>query len=389
MSKKQIAISCFLFALFIVSICAARYDFDFSTFVAAPQSLVKCVPEKFKHIKHFKQGGSDGAYNYLAALDPLLRTHKALPACAKDSLSYTKERFLYHFLSWAIVFGQEAYVHYGLLTVNLLALLVCTFYSYRISELFQLSRYILVILILNPGIWQPLRFNLVDLVWDACAIACIYYYETKNKTKFSIALLGAFLVRSFSIGLVFAFVVGDLLAGKRQFKDYRHYLVPLGLYYGVFKYWQKLHATTSSTLFNGESYFELPFKQFYIEFMGFLHSGLNLNAFLALSGLLLLISMALIAVLVVLKTKKMHYEVILILGFTTPVLMLNNVAWSNAILQISRISVPTFFCLILLLKKQAQSYLRVVIPILYLVSFYGIVWIIFNPQQTLTFWITK
>lgn len=389
MSYKWLATCCFLFVILVLVVYVAQYGFDVSAFIAAPEHLVACSPKEFEYIRYFQNGGSDGGYNYLASIDPLLQTYKSLPDCAKDALFYTKERFLYHFISWAVVLGMKPYIHYGMLFTNIVMMALISFYTYRLCELKKISRWILVVLILSPGIWQPLRFNLVDLTWDAFAIASIYYYETQNRFKLSLSLLASLLVRSFSIGLIVAFVVTDFLAKRRKIKYYLTYALPLIIFYGPFKYWQRLSIPQSPKIFVGEGYLQLPLESFVTQASELLNQQRYLSLFAAMGGVLLVLMLIGFSIMVILKTRKLHYEAIIVIGFSFMLLVLNNIAWSNSLLQLSRVSIPSFICLVLLLNKYDPKYLRVVIPSLYLVSFYGIIWMLFAPKQVLLSWIYK
>lgn len=385
MGKKRLALFSYILILISTLLYAAKYSFDFSAFVAAPQHLVSCAPEHFTHIRSFQDGGGDGGYNYLAAQDPFLQKYNELPNCAKEAISYTKERFLYHFLSWAISLGNLAWLHYAMLIANLLALGAITIYSYKMAVLKKIPDYCLPVLILSVGIWQPLRFNAVDLVWSAALISAFYYFESKQMWKLGIALTFAMLTRSYSIGVVFALFAVNLIE-RRSLSHFLPLLLAVSVYYGPFKLWQNAHISSTSQVFNGESFISLPFSAFFKQWLPLITSGNGLTAIVALAGFLFFLSVLILTLWLTYKSRKIHYEAIIIVGYCSLIFILANVAWSNSLIQLGRVLMPTLFCLVFLIQKTDPRYLRVVIPSLYLVSFAGFIWFAGSETQILISW---
>jgi hypothetical protein len=378
MSKIKVTVLCLATVFLANAIYLARYNFDFSVFVAAPRFLVECTPERFKDIHHFEAGGSDGGYNYLAAQDPLMLSLKSLPDCAKESLYYTRERILYHFLAWAIAFGNIEYLQYSMFFVSVFSFLGMAFYLFRLSEIFKLNSYELGALILTPGIWQVFRFDIVDLLWIFTISASTYCFATNKKFQMSFFLLLAMLTRSYSIGIIAAFIFQEI--SEKKYRNIHFYLIPLFIFYGPFKLWLKSHQENSSNMFNGERYMSFPFAPFLDQITPHLRQGDVLILGSALGSLIAILAICFLSMKSVWKNRRLTYLNIVAFGFPFLILSLNNVAWTNGLVQIPRILAPSIMMLVFSMKKDSSSQLKVVIPAIYLVSFIDLVWFVISQK---------
>ncbi|MFZ4403303.1 MAG: hypothetical protein ACOYOK_04305 [Pseudobdellovibrionaceae bacterium] len=386
MSLKQSAIICFLFICLSVVFYAWRYNFNFSAFVAAPKHLYDCVPEKFKYIDHFQSGGSDGGYNYLVAQDPLHLRNDEAPKCFYESVAYTYERFLYHFFSWAIVFGHIDFLQYGMVLINIFAIFLICYFNYKISILFGFSNLTLVAMTLLPGIWQPLRFSTVDLLWMSMILGSIYFYEIKKPLGLTIFLSMAMLSRNLSIAFILVFFIDQVLSIKKikpSFKMVASLIFPLIFYYGFFKKWQTLHTPTTSVIFNGEDYFTWPLSTFLNQASILLINHNWSSLLLASIGFIFFLSMLSIAIFIIFKKKRLYYEAVVVCGFTAMIFCLNNVAWGNSLIQISRVLLPCFTCFLLLVNKTYPRHLKTTAICFLFLSLFGLLWFVCSSKQIL------
>jgi hypothetical protein len=307
-------------------------------------------------------------------------------------LSYTKERFLFHFTSWVLVAGKIPLLHYGILLTNILSLLAISYYAYKLVLFFKLPKLAAVAMILSPGIWQPIRFSTIDLLWVALMTASIYYFESKSKYKLAIALTLGMLARNLTLGFIIAFALVDLLDRKNIIvkKNYLlSLLIPIAIYYGPFKHWQDMHWPASSKLFNGESYLTLPFVTFANQVKDFFLAQNWLSLAMSVFGFVFFLGLILSTILITLRKNKIYYEAIVICGFTSLIFALTNVAWSNSLVQISRVLMPCFICYIILIHKTYPKYLNFVLSFIIIISCYTYSWFIFSQKQILVSGVLK
>jgi len=150
-----------------------------------------------------------------------------------------------------------------------------------------------------------------------------------------------------------------------------------------------MHWPASSKLLNGESYLTLPFVTFANQVKDFFLAQNWLSLAMSVFGFVFFLGLILSTILITLRKNKIYYEAIVICGFTSLIFALTNVAWSNSLVQISRVLMPCFICYIILIHKTYPKYLNFVLSFIIIISCYTYSWFIFSQKQILVSGVLK
>lgn len=386
LSRYPITFS-FFAALLISTIYLARYQFQPEVFVAAARHHVECYPDAYKSIKHFEWGGSDGSMNYVASQDPLFLKSAQIPDCMRSELSYTRQRFLFHFFSWlASLGGNPRILPIAMIGLNLLCVFLVAFFAKRILVSKGIHPIWVVPLTLAPGIWQTLRFSLVDLLWYALFMIFWNYKEKRGYVGMAISSLLLMLTRSASLAMI-GLVCAELLWTRKDVvKTLVTFSLPLVGYYIFFKPWILKVAGSADKVFFGESLIGLPFGRFISQMQEFISSGQYASV---LSGVLLSIFLFIVLVYLIieglseLRKFRIHTELTFPAMVIGSFFFFNNIAWGNSVIQLTRVSLIPFALILFYLLQYRQRLAKPFVSVLMVLSALSVLWFIFSQKVPL------
>jgi hypothetical protein len=363
-----------LFVLFILGIYLGQYAGDLGYLVAMPAHWADCLGDVPAFVPVLQQSGSDGGYNFAAARDPFFVRNYT--ACAKPTVAFTLERWLFQILSWLLALGQARFLLISMPLVNLLSIGALCFFCARLLEARGLDQRWALLAALNPGIWQPLRFNLVDLVFSAAGIAALYYFDRRRRWITAIVLMFVMLARGTGIGLV---LVLSFLAviNFRSYWEAGLYIFSSLPYYLILKPWL---ISNSGGLVGNTERFTIPFAVPISQISDFLAGRDLLSVALASATLLFLLISIGISIWHIWKERQLSFEPLLIIGFCLASLSYRSAAWGNAPIQIFRIVSLIFPCLVLLLAPKKTWWAQLILLSIPAFSALGIIWMLIAPR---------
>ena len=373
--KKSLVISTIAVGLAFVVLLAylSRYDWNPAVLVAMPDHWADCLGDVPSEVVI---GGSDGGYNYAAARDPFLT--RAYPECARSALAYTMERWLYQFLAWALALGQEGLLPCSMPLVNLLSVGLTGFFCALALQHRGMNPWWSFLCALNPGIWQPLRFNLVDPIFVAMVVAALYFYNRKRPLPTTIFLALAMLARGIAIGVVLV-LAGMAVLERRNWREAMFYGAATLPYYLVLKPWLNNRLDFPSIPFGGADLLTWPLITPISQLFQLLRHGEVLKPLLLVSALAFFIFAIVMACWAMWKEKRIRYEALLVIGYSAVILCIGNASWGAGPIQMFRVVAFIFPCLIYLFRQDrswAAQLLMISIPAYSLI---GPLWMITAP----------
>lgn len=195
----------FLYVLFLFNLLKA-YSFNFSGLIVFGDKYAdsKLLPKSFL-IKN-NSSGYDGQFFYRFSLNPF-STKETEHGITIDDPPYRQKRLIYPLISWFFSLGNPHLATYALFFVNLLSIILLTYFSIYLIKGFGLNPLFGLIIPLYPGFLFTFARDLTEILETVLIIGGVYFFEKKKFWSFSIILCLAVLTKETSllvpIGLFF------------------------------------------------------------------------------------------------------------------------------------------------------------------------------------------
>jgi hypothetical protein len=172
------------------------------------------MPDGFEHVYRFPDStGFDGAWYYLIAHDPLMRSDLA-KAVEYPGLRYW--RIFTPGLAHVLALGRSQWITFGFIVLNLLMLFAGTWCACRYIAGHGRSPWWGLLFLFLPGVLVSLDRMTVDLAFAALGVGCLYFEWSGNRPLFYLLLTLLCLCRETGLVMVAGFALFSL--HHRQWK---------------------------------------------------------------------------------------------------------------------------------------------------------------------------
>ena len=181
-----------------------------------------------------------------------------------------------------------------------------------------------------------------------------FILHKRKKSLMFVFLFLSLLGRGETISIILILSFHAILVQKR-IRLFIACFAPTLPYYLVFKPWLEQRTGLDYQALGGTSnYFSIPFKTVIVQFNEFLEKGDYVHLILMIVGVCFLLSILTFVIFRIIFKRDFSFENLIIASFFGLVFTLENVAWSNPIVQLTRVLGFCFPCLVYLMIKNEQ-----------------------------------
>ncbi|MFH1307779.1 MAG: hypothetical protein ABIH72_02920 [archaeon] len=214
--EQRILILILILYLFCVVFYISKFDYNLSAFSELSESNLDLfygeIPDNLVVFKN--SNGYDGQFYYLMAQD--FRNNV-------DGLR--NQRVLYPFISKLLSFGNDDLIPFTLIYVNLVAILVGTFFFIKILKLFNSNLNYAYLWAFNPGYILGFMRNLTEPLMIMFILIGIYLILRKKVALSLIFFVLSTLTREASVVIIFSILIFFL--AKKEWKNSLYMAVSL------------------------------------------------------------------------------------------------------------------------------------------------------------------
>ena len=291
MNRKLLAIGAisFIVTAFLVGRILAGFDWN-------PTATIKFAEDAVSQTEYAEDllgevivapdAGHDGKFFFSQAMDPFY-LEPGVHAVFLDRPTYRAQRMLYPTLSSLGGLLSPMGTAWGLIVVNVLAMVVGTVFTSLVARQLGVSPWFGLVFVLNPGLIVALNIDGANIVAMAALMAGIYYVMTERVLVASLAMTASVLARE-------TMVIAAL--GLALFWLYKYRKVPWAMLIpptAVVTWWAYVHWRLQSGLAQDTQAVGWPFVGFVQAFERWVSPPISFVD-LAMGVLLLLVSIALL-----------------------------------------------------------------------------------------------